>query len=186
MPLWNLFEIAELTEVMRESGDGNFIDLLNHVRITELNDSGVSLLRSKFIKPNDKYPQDALHICAENAPAYMHNITMLNSIENQLYKIDPKDHIPKNISSTKIESILKRNQSETGGLASTLQIKLNARVMLTMNVDLQDRLINGQLGTVKHIAINDQRNISKIYIKFDDNKAGSKRISMDSLARDCG
>ena len=186
MSLWNLFETAELTEVMRESGDGNFIGLLNHVRITELNDSGVSLLRSKFIKPNDKYPQDVLHIFAENAPAYMHNITMLNSIENQLYKIDAKDHIPKNISSTKIESILKRNQSETGGLASTLQIKLNARVMLTMNVDLQDRLINGQLGAVKHIAINDQRNIFKIYIKFDDNKAGSKRISMDSLARDCG
>ena len=73
----------------------------------------------------------------------MHNITVLNSIENQLYKIDGKDHILKNISSTKIESILKRNQSETGGLASTLQIKLNARVVLTMNVDQQGRLING-------------------------------------------
>ena len=54
MSLWNLFEIVELTEVMRQSGDGNFIDLLNHVRIAELNDSNVSLLRSKFIKPNDK------------------------------------------------------------------------------------------------------------------------------------
>ena len=57
--------------------------------------------------------------------------------------------------------------------------------MLTMNVDLQDRLINGQFGAMKHIAINDQRNISKIYIKFDDSKAGLKRISMDSLAHDC-
>ena len=128
---------------MRQRGDGNFIDLLNHVRIAELNDSGVSLLRLKFIKLNDKCPQDAIHIFAENAPAHMHNITVLNSIENQLYKIDGKDHILKNISSTKIESLLKRNQSETGGLASTLQIKLNARVVLTMNVDQQGRLING-------------------------------------------
>ena len=56
MLLWNLFEIAELTEVMRQHGDGNFIDLLNHVRIAELNDSDVFLLRSKFIKPNDKCP----------------------------------------------------------------------------------------------------------------------------------
>ena len=69
------------------------------------------------------------------------------------------------------------NQSETGGLASTLQIKSNVRVMLTMNVDLQDRLIDGQSGTVNHIEINDQHNISKVYIKFDDNKAGLKRIS---------
>ena len=44
---------------------------------------------------------------------------MLNSIENELYKIDAKDNIPKNISSTKIESILRRHQSETGRLAST-------------------------------------------------------------------
>ena len=58
--------------------------------------------------------------------------------------------------------------------------------MLAMNVDIQDRLINGQLVTVKHIAINDQRNISKIYIKYDDNKVGLNEISMDSQARDCG
>ena len=114
------------------------------------------------------------------------NITILISIENQLYKTDAKDHIPKNISSTKIDSVLKCNQSETGGLASTLQIELNVRVMLTMNVDLQDRLTNAQLRTVKHIAINDQRNISKISIKFNDNKASLNSISKNSLARDCG
>ena len=73
--------------------------------IAELNNSDVSLLRSKFIKPNDKYPQDALHMFAENAPAHIY--AYFNSIENQWYKIDAKDHIPKNISSTKIESILK-------------------------------------------------------------------------------
>ena len=43
--------------------------------------------------------------------------------------------------------------------------------MLNMNVDLQNRLKHGQLG-IDHIAINDQRNISKTYIKFDDNKTG--------------
>ena len=136
MSLWNLFEIAELTELMQQCGDSNFIDLLSHVRIAELNDSDVSWLRSKL---NNNYYQDALHIFSENESAHMHNITMLNSIENHLYKIDAKDHIPKNISSTKIESVLKGNQSETGGLASTLQIKLNARVMLTMNFDRQDK-----------------------------------------------
>ena len=120
--LWNLFEIAELTEVMWQGGNGNFIDLLNHVRIPELNDSDVSLLRSKFIELNDKYSEDALRIFAENTPAHMH-IAIPNSIENQLHKMDAKDHIPKNISSSKIGSILKCNQSEAGGLESTLQTK---------------------------------------------------------------
>ena len=57
--------------------------------------------------------------------------------------------------------------------------------MLNMNVDLQNRLKHGQLG-IDHIAINDQRNISKTYIKFDDNKTGLKRISMDRLGCDYG
>ena len=60
---------------------------------------------------------------------------MLNLIENQLYKIDAKDHIPKNIPPNKNENVWKRNQSETGELASTSQIKLNATTMFTMNVD---------------------------------------------------
>ena len=34
---------------MQQRVDGNFIDLLNHVRIAELNDCDVFLLRSKFI-----------------------------------------------------------------------------------------------------------------------------------------
>ena len=68
------------------------------------------------------------------------------------------------------------------GLAGTLHIKLNARVILTINVDLQDRLVNGQLGTIKHIVLNPQNNVSKICIKFDDCKAGLKNINTDNFA----
>ena len=56
--------------------------------------------------------------------------------------------------------------------------------MLTINIDLQDRLLNGQLGTVKHhIVLNSQNNVSKIIIKFDDCKAGLKKMNTDNFAR---
>ena len=61
------------------------------------------------------------------------------------------DNLPKNASIQKINQVLNRNQSETGGLAGILKIKINARVTLTVNIDLQDRLVNGQLETVMHI-----------------------------------
>ena len=32
-PLWELFKIAKLTEIMRQHGDAKFIDLLNHIRV---------------------------------------------------------------------------------------------------------------------------------------------------------
>ena len=46
--------------------------------------------------------------------------------------------------------MLNHNQNETGGLAGVLDINFEARIMLTLNVDLYDRLVNGQLGVIKH------------------------------------
>ena len=47
--------------------------------------------------------------------------------------------------------------------------------MLTVNINLQDKLANCQLGTSKHISIDTNSNVTKIYIKFDDSKAGLKK-----------
>ena len=74
---------------------------------------------------------------------------MLYSIDGNIFTIPTKDQFPKSIPSQKIIEVFNCSQSETGGLAGVLDIKLNARVMLTVNTDLQDRLGNGQLGTVK-------------------------------------
>ena len=62
------------------------------MRIAELNDSDASLLKSKFIEPKDKYPQDALHIFAENGPAYIHIYIykQMQNIINQKSFILPK------------------------------------------------------------------------------------------------
>ena len=74
--------------------------------------------------------------------------------------------------------MLSRGRSETGGLDSEIFIKENARVMLTTNIDIPDRLINGQIGTVVKIATD--QNTQKptiVYVKFDDNKAGNMLIN---------
>ena len=179
--LWGLFEIADLTEVMRQQGDNNFINLLNHVRTADLDDY-VSILKSRFVLPTESYPKDALHNFAENAPANIHNVNLLDSINSEMYSITPIDSIPKNVALSKIEKVLNQSQSEMGGLARTLELKVNARVMLTVNVDLEDRLVNGQLGTVKHFQKDQNGNVLKIYIAFDDCEAGLKIISKDAFA----
>ena len=70
--------------------------------MAELNDSDASLLKPNFIQSKNKYTQDAFYIFAENAPAHIDDINMLNSIENQLCKIHAKHYKPKNISPIKI------------------------------------------------------------------------------------
>ena len=64
-----------------------------------------------------------------------------------------------------------RKQSDTGGLALLLIVKANARVMVITNIDLSDRLMNGQIGVVKYFAIN-QNEVETIYVAFDDIPGG--------------
>ena len=182
--LWKLFQIAELHEVMRQRGDSELIDLLNKVRTATLDENDEILLKSRFIMETDvNYPIDALHIFAENLPCRAHNSKMLDANENELCSVCAIDDLPKNIGKAVVNKVLLRNQSQTGGLAQLLQIKVNARVMITVNIDIADRLINGQIGTVKHIAQSLDKNIHKIYVKFDDVKAGLKLIQTDHVAR---
>ena len=54
--------------------------------------------------------------------------------------------------------------------------------MLTVNIDVEDRLVNGQLGTVIHIAKNHRNEVFKIYVQFDDNRAGFMKTNTDIFA----
>ena len=135
----------------------------------------------KPLSPN--YPPNAFYIFAENASAKRHNLEMLYSIEENIFTIPAQDQFPKSSPCQKIIEVLNRNQVETRGLAGVLDIKFNARVMLTVNIDLQDRLVNGQLGTVKYIRTDSGRNVSKIYITFGDSKAGLKQMTSDAFGK---
>ena len=47
--------------------------------------------------------------------------------------------------------------------------------MLTVNIDIQNCLINGQTGVIRHIEFA-EGSACKVYIKFSDEKAGSKAM----------
>ena len=92
-----------------------------------------------------------MHIWAENAPAFVHNSERLNSIDGKLYVINAVDLLPKNVRLSLIEKALSHSQMQTGGLANALSLKVGARVMLTTNIDVLDKLSNGQIGTVAQV-----------------------------------
>ena len=82
--------------------------------------------------------------------------------------------------------MLARGRSETGGLDFGIQVKEGARVILTTNINIQDRLINGQMGIVEKIDLNINKDPTVLYIKFDDEKVGKAMInsSSSSLAKE--
>ena len=90
---------------------------------------------------------------AENKRAKEHNQTQLNTLDTQLILIEAIDEIPKDIvlSQSQIDAIKQRKISETGNFESQLKLKIGAQVMLTSNLDIDDRLANNVAGTVKQI-----------------------------------
>ena len=184
--LWRMFEIVELTEIMRQQGHNEMIDMLNKIRVGTIDISVENLLQSRFVDVNNPaYPVNATHIFAENAPANDHNENMLNRLISPLIIIQAIDELPSNcnISETDILSARNRKATETGGLAIKLSLKLEVRVMLTVNVDIADRLTNGQMGIIKHFKQNEQNRVITIYVKFDDSDAGKKLSSSNNLAK---
>jgi len=104
---------------------------------------------------------------------------LIKSINLPEINIEAVDKIPKNIPASQIRNLYNRSQMETGGLAQNLILKLQAKVMLTSNIDVSDKLINGQIGTV-YKRTNSCGNVIKIYLKMDDNAAELKAMRTDA------
>ena len=165
------FKVFELTEVMRQRGDDTLVDLLNNVQIARSKPSDLTLLQSKtFSTAGRDFHHETPHIFAENEFVNVHNQKMLETINDEMCVVPVIDILPKNIASQRIKEALDRNQTDT------------SRVVLTVNVDLSDRLVNDQLGTVKHISKHFDGEVTKIYIKFDDAGAGQKKVNKDTFA----
>ena len=179
---WSAFKMIELTEIMRQKDDQPFTELLNRIRAGTQTEADIQCIQSRSISPSDSnYPHDALHIWAENQPVNQYNVTRLNQIPAQQYILTAIDQYPPHVSKQDIDRVLARSRSETGGLDYQISIKEGCRVMLTTNIDIADRLINGQMGTVIKIEVDgNTKKTNIVYIKFDDSEAGKDAIAKHS------
>ena len=81
------------------------------------------------------------------------NDAVLNDLHGELYAIEAHDKIQDNCKYqlATIQAAQNQKQTNTGGLAKLFKLKIGAKVMLTVNLDIQDRLINGQTGKISDI-----------------------------------
>ena len=177
---WENFRMIELVDLMLQQQDIAFSELLSRVRVGKPNDNDLNMLCMRAIEKTDEnYPHNAIHIYAENAPVDEHNRCRLQLLDRQAVTLIAHDECPdKTCSKEEINEAVKiKRCSDTGGLDYRIKVKEGARVMLTTNLDNEDRLINGQIGTVIKIKFDDMCSKPQVlYIKFDDSKAGQERI----------
>ena len=183
--LWRIFQFAELTEVMRQRGDTKFIHLLNKIQVGNVDEDVQKQIRERFIEESDtNYPENVLHVFAENYPTVKHNRKMLDKLPGKMYVINAIDQIPADCKypETLISLAQNKKQSETGGLAKCLELKAGPKVMVTVNVDIQDMLINGQGGEVVRFEIKNSI-VKKVYLEFQDPLVGRNALLSDPFAQ---
>ena len=181
-PLWYQFQLAELTQIMRQKDDAVFAQLLNRVRTATCSKDDIALLKSREISPDMKnYPMDVLHVYSTHKLVDEHNQKMLSKIHETVHTVKAIDS-KKDINSG-IDIKFPEKVSETGGLENSLKIAVGCRVMLTYNFDVTDGLSNGATGTVSHIVIL-ANTVVNILVEFDDPKIGVKAKRMSHYRQD--
>ena len=69
------------------------------------------------------------------------------------------------------------NPHKTGNLRKIMSVKINARVMITTNIDVTDGLKNGAVGTVTNVVIDEKRGkMSAILVSFDSKHVGQEAV----------
>ena len=148
------------------------------MRKAECTSEDIELLKScEITEKCTNYPINALHVYRVNVDVDARNEVMLNSIANEdnQYIIEARDFVAGQTKHITLSQLSKK-RSETGGLHDILKIAVNARVMLTANVDVSDGLVNGAIGTIKQMITNDKNKVVTILVHFDNENVGIKCI----------
>ena len=159
--LWHMFQFAELEEVTRQKCDPEFINLINKIKIGDIDEDVQQKLKARFVNETaDNYLQNAVHMFAENYPTVVHDKKILETLPGELHRVNSIDNIPADYKYPlhSIESAQNRKQTDAADLTKCLELKVGTKVVVTVNIDIKDRLINGQVSEVFGFKIVDNIN----------------------------
>ena len=135
------------------------------------------MLQSHELKLNpnhENYPHDAMDVYAQNVHCDAWNENRLKLLPGREFTNIATDS--KKDDCTEVANVtMPTNPCETGNLQKVSTVKINARVMITMNIDVTDGLTNDALGTVTNVVIEQTTGkMSVILVAFDSECVGQE------------
>ncbi|XP_052690977.1 uncharacterized protein LOC128168860 [Crassostrea angulata] len=171
----DFFKIIELDEIMRQKEDVEFAAVLNSLRVRTIDEQISNEALTSLRDCIREGPDDVLHVYSTNEEVNDFNLEKLQTCCVDLIEVDAEDY-----QKDKTTGRLKLREkplvtTKTDGLSSLLLLAVNARVMLTRNVNVEDGLVNGAMGYISHFEFardHQRKNIQGVGVIFDSKQIG--------------
>ena len=172
--IWEKFKVVLLTYNHRQGEDKEYANILNRIRVGNMNEDDVKKLESR-VRPinHPDIPREALVVACTNEEVNTVNDNRLSLMENKLY-------VTEAITRTRFKTSLKPRTDQSGAilgtpLQRTLQLKVGSKVMLTYNIDTCDSLTKGAFGEVVGFKFSDNEMVQQVYVEFYNKECGKER-----------
>ena len=174
--LWQKFECIILEVNHRQGEDRHYADMLNRIRIGEETIADIDQLKERVRKKNHQDIKEAggsLFIFGTNMKVNQMNDRRLKDLKSE-------EQVIMAICLHKSIKNFKPSVNNAGNISNTpfqkeLKLKIGAKVMLTYNVDTSDGLTNGARGELIGFTEDDKGIISKLIVKFENEKYGTEK-----------
>ena len=175
--IWDEFKYFELTEIMRQKDEIQFIKALNNVAIGKMTFADVATLQKRQVEPHE-VPTTAIRLYQKNIDVDSYNDLKIKLNENRLIECTATDSIMiKNCTAQQkerfLEALKKKNRTETGGLPYKISLKTGIKYMIISNIDIADGLVNGACGVLERVT--PEEDPRYLWLNFGEERVGRER-----------
>ncbi|XP_078312804.1 uncharacterized protein LOC144619253 [Crassostrea virginica] len=169
------FKIVELEEIMRQREDIAFANVLNSLRIRTSEEPMSNEAKQMLRECIREGPEDALHVYSTNQEANEYNLKMLRGNSEELVELHAKDYQRDKTTGKLTLRDKPLIGTKADGLSPVLLLAVNARVMLTRNICVEDGLVNGAMGFISNFEYKDkhpENEVESVGVIFDSKVTG--------------
>jgi len=182
---------------MRQQNDTEFVDLLNNLRVGEINVAQYEMLLNRTYVPliNEFADGETIRIFPTIKLVNAYNNKMIEELAKtqRTYITNARDESrePATYGQKLPDAAISTDSNNTGGLLHTIKLAIGSRVMLRSNLKVNEGLVNGSMGIVREFQwpalrkdqLEDGELSKKIFVQFDDPTIGNSLKESNSFVR---
>ncbi|XP_055685660.1 uncharacterized protein LOC129791526 [Lutzomyia longipalpis] len=179
--LWEEFKYYELTEIMRQKDDLSFTVALNNLANGTMTEDDIKLIQSRQVENDDKVPLEAIRLFYYRKHVRSYNNNKIENFPGDPHLSVAKDKVLESNTTDKkakediLAKVAIQDPEKTGGCMYELKLKVGIKYMVINNIDVEDGLVNGATGTLRHITFNPTDNsVHTVWLEFPEDRVGRK------------